>query len=785
MLGKDNSHNEESVDRVDRTEIIATSVESELKDSFLEYSMSVIVSRALPDVRDGLKPVHRRILYSLYDQGMRPGTPYKKCARVVGDTMGKYHPHGDSAIYDSLVRMAQPFSLRLPLVDGHGNFGSLDDGPAAARYTESRMSNAAMAMTGELSEETVDFKANYDGTEKEPTVLPAGFPNLLVNGTTGIAVGMATNMPSHNLKEVVEGLKAMIENPKITLDQLMKYIPGPDFPSGGIVITGDGVLEAYRTGRGSFRMRSEARIEDISSRKRGIIVTSLPYGVGPEKVIAKIKELIISKRLSGVSDVKDFTDRKRGLRLVIECKAGFSAEAVLDELYRSTPLEESFSVNSVALVNNQPRLLNLLDLCRLYLEHRFDVVTRRTTYRLNKAESRFHIVEGLIKALAQIEEVVALIKSSKDTDTARNKLCTKLDLSEIQASHILEMPLRRLTSLEVNKLKDELKELNLTIKDLKKLLNSRKLMSELISAELDGAVSNLGDDRKSKLVYSVDQYDALGEDEPATVILENNGVFRLNLEDNKFKYCRTRLNTSSRSMIYLFTSLGRLVKIPAVLIPSESKSKLDLSTYFAASPGERVVGVAANNKVITVATAFGMVKRIEVDNLPKSNGGQFITLKENDYVVGVFGAGEEELVALVSSEGQLLLFPNNSVRPQGSTGGGVLGMNLEEGFKVISAFSLTELDSNYIYTTSNLGRCKRSKLSLFPVKSRGGKGVRCQLFRSGESAIIDGFITSSSDVFGIDADGKASLIDLADSRRDGVGEKVSSKVVYFVAKLDN
>ncbi len=776
-------NNKDSAERIDRTEIIPMNVENELKDSFLEYSMSVIVSRALPDVRDGLKPVHRRILYSLYDQGMRPGTPYKKCARVVGDTMGKYHPHGDSAIYDSLVRMAQPFSLRLPLVDGHGNFGSLDDGPAAARYTESRMSNAAMAMTGELSEDTVDFKPNYDGTEREPSVLPAGFPNLLVNGSTGIAVGMATNMAPHNLAEVVEGLKAMMANPKITLDELMKFIPGPDFPSAGTIIAGEGILEAYRTGRGSFKVRGEAVVDDISARKKGILITSLPYGVGPEKVIAKIKELILSKRLQGVADVKDFTDRKRGLRLVVECKAGYNANAVLDELYRSTPIEESFSINSVALVNNQPRILSLIELCSLFLEHRFDVVTRRTTFRLNKAESRAHIVEGLIKALAKIEEIVALIKSSKDTESAKVKLCTNLDLSEIQASHILEMPLRRLTSMEVNKLKDELKELHLSIKELKKLLDSRKMMSDLIATELDGMVSNLNDPRRSKIVASVDDFDILGEDEPSTLILDKSGVCRVLLNDSKMKYYRKRLDTSSRSIIVVFTSLGRVAKIPAVLIPLEGKSKMDLSTLFQASPDEEIIGFSTAGATVTLVTAKGYVKKIDFDSLPKSNGGVVITLKEGDRVVSCNPSVDDGNVVIISSDAQLLTFPNDSLRAQGSSGAGVLGMNLSDGAKVIFSEVVSTTEGAFLFTCSNLGRYKKSALGSYPIKSRGGKGVRCQMFRAGEDLLIDAYL-SNLPVFGLDGQNKGSVLSIEESKRDASGEKGSAKVTYFASKSD-
>jgi DNA gyrase subunit A len=425
--------------------IVDIDVATEMEGSFLEYAYSVIYSRALPDARDGLKPVQRRILFQMSDMGLRPDRPFVKSARVVGEVMGKLHPHGDTAIYDAMVRMAQPFSLRLPLVDGHGNFGSLDDGPAAPRYTEARMAPSALAMTQSLDEDVVDFVPNYDNKLTQPGVLPAAIPNLLVNGASGIAVGMATNMAPHNLVEVVAAARHLVLHPEATLDELMRFVPGPDLPSGGKIVGLEGVRDAYRTGRGAFRTRATARIENVTPRRKGIVVTELPYTVGPEKVIEKIKEGVQSKKLSGISDALDLTDRQHGLRLVIEVKTGFNPEAVLEQLYRYTPLEDSFSINNVALVDGQPRTLGLRDLLQVWVDHRISVVRRRSQFRLRKKQERLHLVEGLLIAIVDIDEVIQVIRSSDDADAARTRLRQVFDLSEPQAEYILELRLRRLT----------------------------------------------------------------------------------------------------------------------------------------------------------------------------------------------------------------------------------------------------------------------------------------------------------------------------------------------------
>jgi DNA gyrase subunit A len=762
-------------------QIIDTDVVAELEASFLEYSMSVIVARALPDVRDGLKPVHRRVLYSLFEQGIRPGTPHKKCARVVGDVMGKYHPHGDSSIYEALVRMAQPWSMQMLLVDGHGNFGSPDDGPAAMRYTECRMSPPALAMVEELDEETVELVANYDQTEREPEVLPARIPNLLVNGSTGIAVGMATNMAPHNLVEVVSGLRAMLENPKIDLDGIMQYIPGPDFPTGGLLIGAEGIREAYTSGRGQFRIRAKTRVEDISARRKGIIVTELPYNVGPEKVIAKIKELSNQKRLNGVADVKDLTDRKTGLRLVIECKTGFSPAAVLDELYRLTPLEESFSVNNVALVDGEPRTLGILELCREFLAHRLEVVRRRSEHRKARAEARAHIVEGLVLALASIDEVVALIKSSKDTETARAKLMKTFSLTEIQANAILEMTLRRLTSLEVNKLKNELKELRTLIGELKKLLASPKLMNELVGNELSDVASSYGTPRRSQLL-APDQVVAYRAepvvDEPCTVTLSTSGMIARTTSPVPSKPSRHQVivyqvSATSAGSVGVITSRGRLIRLSVSDIPlaegravgSAIREMLDLQS------DERAVALTGFSGTLSLATARGIVKRVTSDTFPSRSGGTLISLRDGDEVVGAIvqdaDMAEKIDLVFVTQSGQLLRTSAAAIRVQGSSAGGVAGVKLADGDKVL-AFGSTVGTDPLLVTLTDAGSMKTSAVNDYPAKGRGTGGVRCHTLRKNETSLVSVWI-GDGPVFGTDSAGAPVTITTTRSKRDASG----------------
>lgn len=480
--------------------IIDIDVSDEMRESFLEYAYSVIYARALPDARDGLKPVQRRILFQMSEMGLRPERGHVKSARVIGEVMGKLHPHGDSAIYDALVRMAQPFSLRLPLIDGQGNFGSLDDGPAAMRYTECRLTAAALSMTDSLDEDVVDFRANYDGREVEPSVLPAAFPNLLVNGASGIAVGMATNMPPHNLGEVISALRYYIENPKASLADLMKHIPAPDLPGGGQILDLANIQEAYLTGRGTFKIRASASIESVTSRKKAIVITQLPFNVGTERIIDRIKSLVDSKKLKGISRVTDLTDGEKGLRLVIEVKSSHEPEELLADLYRLTPMEESFSINSVALVDGRPRTLGLAELLQVYLKHRLAVVTRRSEFRLKKANERLHLVEGLLLAIVDIDKVIKIIRASEDAQVAREKIIKTFKLSEMQTNYILDMPLRRLTKTSRIELETEQKELNQIITELKAILASDKRLKKIVSDELQEISDKFATPRRSILL---------------------------------------------------------------------------------------------------------------------------------------------------------------------------------------------------------------------------------------------------------------------------------------------
>ena len=530
--------------------IVDIDVADEMRGSYLEYAYSVIYQRAIPDARDGLKPVQRRILYQMNEMGLRPDRGHVKCARVVGDVMGRLHPHGDAAIYDALVRMAQWWVMRLPLVDGHGNFGSLggDDAPAAYRYTEARLTAAAMEMVASIDEDTVDFQPNYDGTEVQPEVLPAGLPNLLVNGASGIAVGMATNMAPHNLGEVVAAARHLIANPGAGLDELMRFVPGPDLPTGGKIVGLDGIREAYETGRGIFRTRAAARVEKLTPRRTGIVVTELPYNVGPEKVIARIKDLVGAKKLAGIADVKDLTDRRRGLHLVIEIRSGFHPEAVLDELYRLTPMEETFGINNVALVDGQPRLLGLRELLQIHVDHRIEVVRRRSEFRRRKRRDRLHLIDGLMIALLNIDEVIQVIRSSDDASSAKDRLMTVFELSEIQAQYILDTPLRRLTRYDRLELEREREKLQDEIAGLTAILESESRLREVVSSELASVAERFADPRRTVLLEGTGAPRTAAvplevSDDPCLVLLSSTGLV-----------ARTPISTAERDPGDLFSA---------------------------------------------------------------------------------------------------------------------------------------------------------------------------------------------------------------------------------------
>ena len=701
--------------------IVETSVVDEIESSYLDYSYSVIYSRALPDARDGLKPVHRRILYSMADSGLRPDRPYVKSARVVGDVMGKYHPHGDSAIYDAMVRLAQPFAMRVPLIDGHGNWGSPDDGAAASRYTECRLTPAALALTDGLDEETVDLEDNYDGSLQQPSVLPAAIPNLLVNGTSGIAVGMATNMVPHNLVEVVDAARHLLEHPDATLDDLMRHVPGPDLPTGGQLLGMEEVRQAYETGRGVVRMRATAEVGPLPRGKSSITVTELPYGVGAERVIAKVKELVTGKKLQGIADVKDLTDRQLGTQLVFEVKAGFNPQAVLSELYRLTPLEESFGINALALVDGQPRTLGLKELLQVFLGHRVDVVTRRSRFRLRKAQERAHLVEGLLLALANIDEVVRIIRASPDVAVARVSLVDRFGFSEVQAGYVLDMQLRRLVALEVEKLEAELAELRATIAGLEEVLGDPAVLRRLIGDELAQVAEEHGTPRRTVLVggdlkalVTRRASDLEVADAPCDVLLSSTGLLaRTPLHEaetqgggrrHRHDVVVASARTTTRGHVGVLTSAGRLVRVSVLdvpEVPAVTTGALSLrggapaSEFVPLERGERVLGLATlreDGPGLALATRQGVVKRVAPEPWPaRSDTVEVIGLKAGDEVVGAVELvdGQEELVFFAST-GDLLRFPADSVRPQGRAAGGMAGMKLDAG-AVLVGFSAVPL----------------------------------------------------------------------------------------------
>ena len=768
----------------DNTDIINIDVSKEMEDSFLEYSMSVIVSRALPDVRDGLKPVQRRILYSMHESNMTPDKGYHKCARVVGAVMGALHPHGDSAIYEALVRLAQPFSLRLPLIDGHGNFGSLDDGPAASRYTECRLDKSAILLTNELDEDTVDFKPNYDGRETEPVVLPSRFPNLLVNGTTGIAVGMATNMPPHNLKEVTSGLLALLENPDLQIDDLMQFIQAPDFPSGGELINMEGVKEGYRTGRGQFKIRGACTITDVTPKRKGIVITELPYGVGPEKIIARVKDLINAKRLQGVSDIKDYSDRKTGLKLVVECKTGFNPEKLLLDLYRLTQLEESFNVNNVALVKNQPQTLNLLQLCKLYLEHRVDVTTRRTEYRRNKAEKRAHIVEGLVKALVEIDEVVKIIKSSKDSATARAKLMQSFTLTEIQAEAILEMTLRRLTSLEVTKLKNELKDLHKIIKELTTILTSDKVLKNLIASELSETCLALETPRRTRInrkkieeVAASAEVDAVIEDlvlvtyADGKQLCQNPGL-KIPLKNKVI----TTLELKSNTILGVVDKSGTMHKVNPLELPIKP---FNFKDYLNLKEHPLGIFVIKPDLKLIIVTSLGVLKVCDLNSIPqRSSSFSIITIKPNDSIVSVSESKSDDFsFIMVSSNAQLLKINPSKINPQGLSAAGVAGFKLAPSHKVIAGCLVS--DNFIIVTQSSSKKLKASLVKDYPEKGRGTSGMRCQAVKP-EEVLTSALVFEPSDTI-IDSElNKFDSFSLV--KRDAPGQVVDYTIEDLIVK---
>ncbi|MFK5584246.1 DNA gyrase/topoisomerase IV subunit A [Serinicoccus sp. LYQ131] len=812
--------------------IIDVDVQEEMEGAFLEYAYSVIYSRALPDARDGLKPVQRRILFGMRELGLRPDKAHVKCSRVVGEVMGKYHPHGDTAIYDAMVRMAQPFTMRLPLVDGHGNFGSLDDGPAASRYTEARMAPAALLMTGSLDESTVDFVPNYDDQLLQPEVLPAAYPNLLVNGATGIAVGMATNMPPHNLVEVIGAARHLIAHPEADLEALMRFVPGPDLPLGGRIVGLDGIRDAYESGRGSFRTRATARIENVTPRKKGIVVTDLPYTVGPEKVIEKVKQLVQSKKLQGISDIIDLTDRTKGLHLVIEIKTGFNPDAVLEQLYKLTPMEESFGINNVALVEGQPRTLGLRELLAVYVDFRTDVVRRRTAHRLAKKQDRLHLVEGLLIAILDIDEVIQLIRAAEDVGTARERLMQVFDLTEIQANHILDLQLRRLTKFSRIELESERDELRREIEALQAILGDEALLRTVVSQELAEVAAEHGTPRRTVLLES----DGSGSggsaatsgrnaatgttagmqlevaDDPCWVLLSSTGLLArtsgADSEDEadgegeraagrraKHDVITARVRATARGEVGLLTSAGRVVRLSVVELPALPPSAdapnlsggAPVSAFVDMPPGEQVLGLCTlgtEGQGLVLGTRQGVVKRVNPD-YPSRDSFEVISLKDGDSVVGALelATGEEEVV-FITSEAHLLRYSASLVRPQGRSGGGVAGIKLGAGGAVVGFTAVDTSVENVVVTVAGsaasppatqTGTVKVTDLWAYPTKGRATGGVRCHRLLKGEDALILGW-AGAAPPRAASGNGVAVELPETNDKRDGSGVPAAAPI---------
>ena len=731
-------------------EVIEVPVAEELKESFLAYSLSVITARAIPDVRDGLKPVQRRILYSMLRMGIRPDTPYRKSARVVGDTMGRYHPHGDAAIYDALARMGQPFSRGMTLIDPQGNFGSLDDPPAASRYTECRLTAAAMAMVGELDEDTVEFRPTYDGEATEPGYLPALLPNLLLNGTTGIAVGMATNMPTHNLAEVHAAITLTMNKrrPKPTIDEMLAVLPGPDFPSGGIVVD-DGIREAYETGRGTIRIRARAHVEDIGRGRQAIVVTELPYLVGPERVISKLKELNEAGRVTSIADFKNLSDRHTGLRLQVTVKPGHNPQAVLGELYRLTPLEETFGINNVVLVDGEPRTLGIHEMCRHYIDHRLDVVVRRTRHRLARAEERLHLVAGLLMALEIIDEVVAIIRGSEDAATARDGLMDRFDLNRLQTDHILDMPLKRLTALETRRLLDERDDLEASIRDFTTLLGSEKRQRTLVLDELAEAVESFGRPRRTEIVHPDDLpvFDSVTttedvDDEPCVVTLSTSGQIGRSPVSGAKRATPGRhdvlvasLLTRTTATVTAVTSDGRALQVAAAeLADGAGRARgAGAAQAFGTNRGEVIhTVVAEGDEHLVVVTANGVAKRLTQDEVRATRSGKpLLKLRPGDRVVAAFTAHDGVDLVIVASDGQALRTPVDAVSVQGRGAAGVAGMKLRSGVVVVGAAPV--LSDDTLITVTDTGGVKATPLSELEARGRGGIGVRVSKLADGSA----------------------------------------------------
>ena len=727
-----------------------------MESSYIDYAMSVIASRALPDVRDGLKPVQRRVLYSMIELNNGPDKPHRKCARIVGDTMGKYHPHGDSSIYGALVNMAQPWSTRYPLVDGHGNFGSMDgDGAAAMRYTEARLSKISMAMMEDINKDTVDFMPNFDETEKEPVVLPSRFPNLLVNGTTGIAVGMATNIPPHNLREVISAVVKMIDNQiaedrDTTMEEILDIVKGPDFPTGGMILGHSGIDQAYRTGRGKIRVRAVTNIEPMANGKNRIIVTELPYMVNKARLIEKIADLVRDKKINGITDLRDESSRE-GMRICIELRRDVNPNVVLNLLYKHTQLQDTFGVIMLALVHNEPKILNLHDMLQYYLDHQKDVVTRRTKFELNKAEERAHILEGLLIALDHIDEVIQIIRNSENVSAAKARLMERFALSDAQAQAIVDMRLRALTGLERSKLEAEYKELQERIAELKAILADEKRLLTVIKEEISAISEKYGDDRKTTIGF--DEYDISMEDLiPVTntviTFTKLGYIKRMNVDNFKAQhrggkgikgaetidddYIKELMMTTSHHYLMFFTNLGRVYRLKAYEIPEASRTARGTAivNLLQLQPGETITSMIPmrdyrDDEFLFMTTKKGLVKKTKLSEYAniRKTGLAAINLREDDQIIELNKTDNHEDVIIVTKYGQCIRFHETDVRRTGRTSMGVIGMNLSDTDEIIAMQLVSQGEALMLVSEKGLGKCTLN--SEFTPQNRGGKGVKC------------------------------------------------------------
>jgi DNA gyrase subunit A len=782
------------------TRIRPIEIEREMEDSFLEYAMSVIVSRALPDVRDGLKPVHRRILYSMYDAGIRPGTPFRKCARVIGDVMGWFHPHSNDAIYDALVRLGQDFSQRYPLVQPQGNFGSVDDPPAQMRYTETRMAPIAMHLLESIDEETVDFADNYSGERQEPTVLPSRFPNLLVNGSTGIAVGMATNIPPHNLGEIIDATLHKIEQPDATADELSSYVLGPDFPTGAHIVRTPGIREALLTGRGSVKMRAVSEIVETKRKRLAIIVTEIPYQVSIDRVMTKIADLVKDKTIAGIADLRNETN-KDGIRMVIELKRDANPQVILNQLYKHTQLEDSFGVNAVALVDGVPRTLNIAEMIGYYIDHQLEVIERRSIFRLQKAEARAHILEGLLVALDNIDEVVQIIRGSADADAARVTLMERFELSDIQARNILDMPLRRLTALESDKLRAEHAEQMALIAELKSILDSEQRRREILADELTALQDKYADERRSRIVADegdLSLEDLIADEELVVTASEagyvksvlaqtyrrqgrgGRGVKGADLrEDDLITHV---LHTSAHAYLLVFTNRGKVYRVRAHQLPRKERTAKGVlvQSVLPMEPDEKIEAIIdtrdyESHRYLIAFTKQGQVKKTRFSDYDSRNQVLVaISLAEGDEVVAVRATPGDSHLVMVTREGMAIQFSEKDVRPMGRDTRGVRGIKLREGDEVVSAANVTEGDEILFLTTGGYG--KRTAMTEFPLQKRGGIGVKAMKLTRVRGELVAALAVNRDDhIFVTSTDGiviRQAVREISRQKRASTGVKV-------------